>query len=54
LPLSHKANALRPEDLLSALAHAGKETVRLGNLLQQLGCAVLVGSVGISAALARR
>jgi len=26
----------------------------VGNLLQQLGCAVLVGSVGISAALARR
>jgi hypothetical protein len=50
LPLSHKANALRPEDLLSALAYSGKGTVRLGKLLQQLGCAVLVDSVGIRGA----
>jgi hypothetical protein len=27
LPLTHKANALRPEDMLSALAYAGKGTV---------------------------
>jgi hypothetical protein len=52
LPLSHKANALRPEDLLSALAYAGKGTVRLSKLLQQLGCAVLIGSVGIRGACA--
>jgi hypothetical protein len=50
LPLSHKANALRPEDLLSALAYAGKGTVRPSKLLQQLGSAVLVGSVGIRGA----
>jgi hypothetical protein len=50
LPLSHKANALRPEDLFSALAYAGKGTVRLSKLLQQLGCAVLVGSVGVRGA----
>jgi hypothetical protein len=56
LPLSHRANSLRPEDMLSALAYSGKGTVRLGKLLQQLGCAVLVDSVGIrraSAALSR-
>jgi hypothetical protein len=50
LPLSHKANALRPEDLLSTLAYAGKGTVRLSKLLQQLGCTVLVDSVGIRGA----
>jgi hypothetical protein len=50
LPLSHKANALRPEDMLSALAYAGKGTVRLGKLLQQLGCTVLVDSVGVRGA----
>jgi hypothetical protein len=50
LPPSHKANALRPEDLLSTLAYAGKGTVRLSKLLQQLGCAVLVDSVGIRGA----
>jgi hypothetical protein len=50
LPLSHNANALRPEDLLSTLAYAGKGTVRLSKLLQQLGCTVLVDSVGIRGA----
>jgi hypothetical protein len=48
LPLSH--NAPQPEDLLSALAYAGKGTVRPGKLLQQLGYAVLVGSVGFRGA----
>src|SRR3984893_8815720 len=50
LPLSHKVDALRPEDLLSMLAYAGKGTVRLSKLLQQLGCTVLVDSVGIRGA----
>jgi hypothetical protein len=50
LPLSHKGNALRPEDLLSMLAYAGKGTVRLSKLLQQLGSTVLVDSVGIRGA----
>jgi hypothetical protein len=56
LPLSYKSDRLRPEDLLSALAYSAKGTVKIGKLLQQLGCAVLVGSVGIrgaSAALSR-
>jgi hypothetical protein len=34
----------------SALAYAGKGTVRLSKLLQQLGCTVLVDSVGIRGA----
>ena len=46
LPLIEKASAQRPEDILSALAAAAKGKVRPGKLLQQLGCAVLVGSVG--------
>ena len=44
------------EDLLAALAYSGKGTIKIGKLLQQLGCAVLVGSAGIrgaSAALSR-
>jgi hypothetical protein len=56
LPLTYKSDRLRPEDLLAALAYSGKGTVKIGKLLQQLGCAVLVGSVGIrgaSAALSR-
>jgi hypothetical protein len=56
LPLSYKSDRLRPEDLLSALAYSAKGTLKIGKLLQQLGCAVLVGSVGIrgaSAALSR-
>jgi hypothetical protein len=39
-----------------ALASSGKGTIKIGKLLQQLGCAVLVGLVGIrgaSAALSR-
>jgi hypothetical protein len=36
--------------LLSALAYAGKGIVRPGKLLQQLGFAVLVGSVGFRGA----
>jgi hypothetical protein len=50
LPLTYKSDRLRPEDLLSALAYSGKGTVKIGKLLQQLGCAVLVGSVGWSGA----
>jgi hypothetical protein len=56
LPLTYKSDRLRPEDLLSALAYSAKGTARVGKLLQQLGCAVLVSSVGIrgaSAALSR-
>jgi hypothetical protein len=56
LPLTYKSDRLRPEDLLSALAYYHKGTVKIGKLLQQLGCAVLVGSVGVrgaSAALSR-
>jgi len=56
LPLTYKSDRLRPEDLLAALAYSGKGTIKIGKLLQQLGCAVLVGSVGIrgaSAALSR-
>jgi hypothetical protein len=56
LPLIDKANLRRPEDMLSALAAATKGRVRLGKLLQQLGCAVLVNSVGLrgaNAALSR-
>jgi len=52
LPLTYRSDRLRPEDLLSALAYSGKGTVRIGKLLQQLGCAVLVGSVGIRGASA--
>jgi hypothetical protein len=50
LPLIDKTNLQRPEDMLSALAAATKGRVRPGKLLQQLGCAVLVGSVGIRGA----
>jgi hypothetical protein len=56
LPLTYKSDRLPPEDLLAALAYSGKGTVRLSKLLQQLGCAVLVESVGVrgaSAALSR-
>jgi len=56
LPLTYKSDRLRPEDLLAALAYSGKGTIKMGKLLQQLGCAVLVGSVsirGASAALSR-
>jgi hypothetical protein len=50
LPLIDKAKVARPEDLLSALAIAGKGAHRPGKLLQQLGCAVLDGSVGVRGA----
>jgi hypothetical protein len=52
LPLTYKSDRLRPEDLLSALVYSGKGTVKIGKLLQQLGCAVLVSSVGIRGASA--
>jgi hypothetical protein len=41
LMLIDKANARRPEAVLAALAVAGKETVRPGKLLQQLGGVML-------------
>jgi hypothetical protein len=50
LPLTYKSDRLRPEDLLAAPAYSGKGTIKIGKLLQQLGCAVLVGSVGIRGA----
>jgi hypothetical protein len=50
LPLNYQSDRLRPEQLLAALAYSGKGTVRIGKLLQQLGCAVLVGSVGVHGA----
>jgi hypothetical protein len=56
LPLIDKTNLQRPEDMLSALASATKGRVRPGKLLQQLGCAMLVSSVGLrgaNAALSR-
>ena len=53
LPLTYKSDRLRPEDLLAALAYSGKGTIKIGKLLQQLGCAVLVGSVCQSAASSR-
>jgi Transposase, Mutator family len=56
LALTYKSDRLRPEDLLAALAYSGKGTIKIGKLLRQLGCAVLVGSVairGASAALSR-
>lgn len=46
----------RPEDLLARIAAGGGGQARPGKLLQELGCAVLVGSVGFrgaSAILAR-
>jgi hypothetical protein len=52
LPLSHRSNTLRPEDLFSTLAYRSKGTARLSTLLQQLGCAVLVDSIGIRGASA--
>jgi hypothetical protein len=50
LPLLRPSNAQRPEDMLSALAAATKGTTRPGKLLQQLGCATLVRSVGVRGA----
>jgi hypothetical protein len=50
LPLIDNATAQRPEDLLSALAAAGKDAPRPGKLLQQLGFVALVRSVGVRGA----
>jgi hypothetical protein len=50
MPLMGRAKAERPEDLLASLAVAAKGRVRPGTLLQQLGCRVLVASVGLRAA----
>ena len=50
LPLIDPAATSRPEDLLAALASAGRGSVRPGKLLQQLGCVLLVRSVGIRGA----
>jgi hypothetical protein len=44
--------AQRPEDLLAALAESAAGTARAGRLLQQLGCLILVGSVGFRGARA--
>jgi hypothetical protein len=40
----------QPEDMLSALVAATKGTMRPGKLLQQLGCATLVRSIGVRGA----
>jgi hypothetical protein len=40
----------RPEDLLAAIAETAPGSARPGWLLQQLGCLVLVGSVGFRGA----
>jgi hypothetical protein len=44
--------AQRPEDLLAALAEGATMPTRPGRLLQQLGCLMLVGSIGIRGARA--
>lgn len=46
MPLMERIKVQRPENLLASLAAAGKGRARPGLLLQQLGCLVLVGSVG--------
>jgi hypothetical protein len=50
LPLLGPSNEQRPEDVLSALAAATQGATRPGRLLQQLGCTLLVRSVGVRAA----
>ena len=47
LPLVSGAGSLRPEDLIGALAADAQGTVRPGKLLQQVGCLMLVDSVGV-------
>ena len=44
--------AKRPEDLLAILSEAEKGPIRPSRLLQQLGCLMLVGSVGFRGARA--
>jgi hypothetical protein len=50
LPLIDPSKTGRPEDLLALLAATAKGPVRSGKLLQQLGCAMLVRSVGLRGA----
>jgi hypothetical protein len=50
LPLIGQARTQRPEDLFATLAVAANGTARPGALLQQLGCLMLVGSVGVRGA----
>lgn len=50
IPLIEGARDRRPEDLLAGLAAAANGHVRPGALLQQLGCLMLVGSVGFRGA----
>lgn len=46
MPLHEALKSRRPEDLLALLAMSNEGKARVGSLLQQLGCLVLVGSVG--------
>ncbi|MEQ9448615.1 MAG: hypothetical protein RLN70_06860, partial [Rhodospirillaceae bacterium] len=50
LPVIEGARDRRPEDLLTEIAKAADGQLRPGALLQQLGCLVLVGSVGVRGA----
>jgi hypothetical protein len=50
LPLIGQARMQRPEDLFATLAVAANGAARPGVLLQQLGCLMLVGSVGMRGA----
>ncbi len=50
LPVIDLARDRRPEDVFAELAVAAKGSARVGTLLQQLGAAMLVGSVGFRAA----
>jgi hypothetical protein len=50
LPMIEGARDGRPEDLLVSLAAAASGRARPGTLLQQLGCLMLVGSVGFRGA----
>ncbi len=50
LPLAGQTADRRPEELLSTLAAASDGNARPGALLQQLGCVLLVASVGVRGA----
>jgi len=50
LPFAERSHGQRPEDVLMALARAAQGDVRPGALLQQLGSALLVQSVGVRGA----
>ena len=50
LPLIGAARSNRPEEILATLGTAGNGKVTPGKILQQLGCTVLVGSVGVRGA----